>query len=636
MSIAENDLWSARERRAWTWPEKMSPSQWSERYRILTPDLTSEPGPWRGERVPYAAGLMDLFTRDGLEGIVCMKGAQIGWSEIMRNWIGYCIDRQPGPAMLVLPDRTSGQAAIVERVKPLLFSTPAVARHLTDRSWDITNEVIKTDAMSLFLAWATSSQALKSRPIRYIFFDEPDEYPRQTGPGGDPLSKGLKRLTTYAAKGKSRACIGGTPTTKHRPTWVHYQLCDDQKLFFCECPFCGLFQPLRWGAKGEGAGVKWPNTGEKDQIRRAARLKSEHLAAYQCAGCAKLIHDDQKQLMLAPGVWCGQGQTVDKGGKLQGDERQAKWVGVHIPSMYSPWLTFSDLAAEWIIAQAGDRMALMDFVNQRLAEPFELTSSETDKTILESKAPHLTAKPGETVDVAKRLIVPKWAMRLIATADTQGVDAETGYFYYSIRAWGFGWKSQLVDWGIVKSQAELYALCFNKPYPIEGGGECICHFLIIDSGGPRWQEVYDFAMDDPARVHPAKGANHPLVNMLDRRVNKDHGVILWYIDTLKSKDQLHALIHDADPARWALCDAVTQEYLDHLQAEHKIINPDGAESWVTKPGRPANHSLDLEHMQVAGAWIEGCGMNPPPDDGDEPKPDNPPQPSGTWVGGGTW
>jgi hypothetical protein len=40
---------------------------------------------------------------------------------------------------------------------------------------------------------------------------------------------------------------------------------------------------------------------------------------------------------------------------------------------------------------------------------------------------------------------------------------------------------------------------------MEAAGPVTPQMLLVDSGGPRWSEVYQFAQSDP-RIHPAKGA----------------------------------------------------------------------------------------------------------------------------------
>jgi hypothetical protein len=51
------------------------------------------------------------------------------------------------------------------------------------------------------------------------------------------------------------------------------------------------------------------------------------------------------------------------------------------------------------------------------------------------------------------MVVPKWARLLIATADTQGTDERPATSGTSIRAWGYDYRSQLIDFGVASSKA---------------------------------------------------------------------------------------------------------------------------------------------------------------------------------------
>src|SRR5687768_11709027 len=85
--------------------EQWTPSQWAERApRKLGKDETSEPGDWRNDRTPYLVGIMDAAAEPGVDEVVVVKGAQVGYSEATRNLLGYWVDLDPGPCLIVMPD----------------------------------------------------------------------------------------------------------------------------------------------------------------------------------------------------------------------------------------------------------------------------------------------------------------------------------------------------------------------------------------------------------------------------------------------------------------------------------------------------------------------------------------------------
>jgi phage terminase large subunit GpA-like protein len=575
--------------------ERWTPSQWAENCRVLSSEESSEPGPYSLDRTPYWRGVMDAAGDPLVEEVVNLKGAQIGWSEVCRNLFGFWVDLDPGPTMILMPDQKSAEDFKVERIDPLVSNTPSVRRHLTARAWDDTKHRIRFDTMSAFFVWAGSKSGTKSRPIRRLICEEPDEYPPFSSTGGDPLSKAEKRLTTFRDKGRAKILLGGTPTTRLGNTWKRWEMCSVRYHFWVPCPACNGYQQLQWKQ------VKWPAAGNgEDRAKHAERVRGVGLAYYECEHCKARIDDHHKPRMLRRGVWASEDQVVTQDGRVAGPEKSAKRIGFKISGLYSPWVLFGQLASEWIEAQ-GDVQALADFINQRLAEPFEEQRSKTEPNFIAEKA-----KGG-----GPPLIVPQWAKVIVATADTQGTDEQSGYFWYTIRAWGYDYRSQLLDYGVCSSKAELSDRVFTRTIPIEGSqGRVAPVGLWIDSGGPRWNEIYQWALSDN-RIHPTKGSAHKRTWVVDEKPQKRHNVVLWEIDTEQSKDLLHRLIHDPDRGKWLPHDQVNDDYCRQMCAESKVFNPTlNREEWV-EIVKNNNHLWDCEHQQAAVAWRLGCGMPEP-------------------------
>lgn len=602
---------------------RWSPSQWAENCRVLSDEETSEPGPYSLDRTPYWRGVMDAAADPLIEEIDCIKGAQIGWSEVCRNLFGYWVDLDPGPVMILMPDQKSCEDFKVERIDPLIKNTPAVSRHLTTRAWDDTKHRIRFDTMSAYFVWAGSKSGTKSRPIRRLICEEPDEYPPFSSTGGDPLSKAEKRLTTYRDKGRAKILLGGTPTRRSGNISKRWEMCPVRFHFWVPCPHCNRYQLLVWKQ------VKWPAAEDgEDRARHAERIKSVGLAYYECEHCAGRIDDHHKPRMLRRGIWASEDQVVTLDGRVAGPSRISRRVGFSISGIYSPWVLFGQLASEWIQAQ-DDPNDLADFINQRLAEPFEEQRAKPEPGIIREKSIGAPA-PG---------IVPQWARLLIATADTQGRDEQTGYFWYVVRAWGYDYRSQLIDFGVAHSKEELTERTIARQFPIEGDGRRVYpHGLWVDSGGPRWSEIYQLSQADP-RIHPVKGAAGARTWMVDERPQKKSGVILWEIDTNQSKDLLQRLaFSDPDRTKWMPHREINDDYCRQMSSEAKVFNPQQKrEEWI-EIIKNQNHLWDCEHYQCAVAWRLGAGVQgpkaaeeprtPPPVNDDRrpiwmpPRPDN--------------
>ena len=72
--------------------ERLTVSQWADKYRILPSTTSSEAGRWRTARTPYLKEIMDeLSITSDTQKVVVIKGTQIGATEASSNLIGYFI-----------------------------------------------------------------------------------------------------------------------------------------------------------------------------------------------------------------------------------------------------------------------------------------------------------------------------------------------------------------------------------------------------------------------------------------------------------------------------------------------------------------------------------------------------------------
>jgi phage terminase large subunit GpA-like protein len=600
-----SSLWTKEERRAWRWPVQQTPAQWAEQCRILGDDETSEPGPYRFDRTPYWREVLDKLADPTVEEIVCVKGAQVGWSELCRNAIGYWIDRDPAPILVLAPDRMMAQAYRDERLEPLFKHTPAVGRHLGTRAWDATKFRIKLNTCSLFITWAGSKSGAKSRPIGRLICEEPDEYPAFSSTGGDPLSKAEKRLTTYRDKGRAKLLVGGTPTTRSANCWKRWELCGARYWLWVPCPHCGRYQRLEWKR------VKWPKIeGSETSSAKAKRLRDNDLAWYECEHCQQRIEDRHKPTMLRGGRWLTEDQTVTEDGRTVGPITRSKRIGFSLSCLYSPWVSFSQLAAEWLESQ-NDIEALADFINQRLAEPWEQTVAAPREDEFSNKAEaarHMRLPVG---------VVPSWAGALFLTVDVQ----QNG-MWLVLRAWGHAYRSRLIWYGFVRSFDEVYTRA-TALYKVEDGRSCRVSLCLIDSGGgtaadareSRTQEVYRFCERAPGLLIPIKGASNEQLRTVRSspyaKTADGRPVPLFTVHTQRCKDELMRLVRNGDG--WELNEGVEPDYLRQMTSEHKVRRADGSMLWIQK-GSAENHCWDAEVYQVAAADpdLGRVGLIPPP------------------------
>ncbi len=558
----------------------------------MPPTVTAEPGRWRNERTPYLVEIMDAVTWPDVETIVFLKPTQVGFSEATRNELGYWIDVDPGPCLIVMPSEQAAKEIFEERLKPLLLETPALRRHVSKRADDMKVTAIKLATMSVYAGWAGSPQALASRPIRYLILDEVDKYPLFSGREADPISLGYKRLSTYGHR--ARVLIGSTPTTRYGQIWKWWESCGLQLHYVVPCPHCGEFQRLIFDQ------IKWPDIEPHDRLARAERIELENLAHYECEHCGGIIRDGHKPRMLTGGVWLAPDQSISKGGKVSGKRPKAKRVGFHINAIYSPWVAFSKLAAEFLRAVDDDAL-LMDFRNSRLAEPFEVRASSTKTDVILEKRKH----------AGPPMIVPAWAHKVFAAADVQ-----KDHIYYTVAAWGHAFRSQRITYGIVSTFDELAGRVLGATWAREDGRDppFITMALAIDQKY-RTDEVFSFAETDPGRIWPVAGSSRITAEPFrTSNVKAYEGVVRRTVNPIYWKDVLHGYIHADDVTLWLPHCETGEDYAKSMASEHKILDPQSqAFRWVPVSAGAPNHWWDCEYHLCWMARELGVASIPSPE-----------------------
>ena len=121
----------------------------------------------------------------------------LGKTEAILNIVGYHIDNDPAPILVLQPTLEMAQAFSKDRVAAgLIKSTPALRGKVKDpRSRDSGNTTLHKifPGGAITMVGANSPSGLASRPIRIVLCDEVDRYPPSAGSEGDPIQLARKR-----------------------------------------------------------------------------------------------------------------------------------------------------------------------------------------------------------------------------------------------------------------------------------------------------------------------------------------------------------------------------------------------------------------------------------------------------------
>ena len=593
-------VWSTAERQAWKLPDDINICDWADKSIILPARNSPEPGPYRTSRTPYARAIMDAFTDPEVHEITLKIAAQVCKTQCMYNMIGYIIDQDPSPTMMVMPKIEDRNTVINNRIRPMVEDSPVLRNHLTGKPWDLKKTEFWLDMMTLYYAGANSPSDMSQKSIRYLFFDETNKYPPFSGKESDPFSLAGERTTNFWDAKTISSC---TPTTPSGHISRNYKRSNRQK-YYLPCPHCGDYQVWIFSQLKIDGDVREPDF-----------IKQHGHVWYECEKCRGKIEESQKEELVAKGQWVPKGQTIDRDGKLHGKPLRSKWhSGFQGGKLISPWVAWRDIMAGWFEANppSGPIIAkLMNFKNSVLGEDFEETGQTIKLNDLESKRGNFS-----------RGTVPDECLILVASADYHEDNLGNVRIDYEVKGFGYGERNWVITSGSADNFEQLEDIILFSPFPWEdpeksGDKQDLAVVRLLVDSGFKPDKVYDFCLRHIGIAFPTKGAatrqRTPLVlSNLDRSAYKKKvryaGLQLIIIDTQFFKDKVsgYAQKEKGTPGSMEFYAEVPQVYFDEFCNEHKVkVTKNGRDEWIWKPrtSGAATHFLDTSVGTAAAAYF---------------------------------
>jgi len=548
--------------KTWRPPPDLQIDSWSDQYRKLSSESSAEPGQWRTDRVPFQREIMKVINDPNVEEVTFIKSAQVGATELLLNTIGYFIDQEPAPILVMQPTLAMAQTFSKDRLAPMLRDTTKLKGKVKDpRTRDGENTTLhkKFPGGHITVVGANSSSGLRSRPIRILLCDEVDSYPPSAGTEGDPINLAKKRTTTYYNR---KVILVSTPTIKGLSRIEKAYEESDQRIYLVPCPECEHKQQLLW------KNVIW-DEGKPDT------------ATLVCDSCGSVIPESKKQWMLMNGEW----QST----------KESKKIGFHISELYSPFRTIKEIVSDFLQAKKTPE-TLQTFINTTLGETFE----DQGESI---KADHLL----EMCENYNHEAVPNEILFLTAGVDTQkdrlevqvlgiGEDFETWVVEYRI-IWGN--PSTKETW------MELDAF-LKTTYGTQDGRNLPIICTCIDSGGLHTDMVYQFTKPrQTRRIFAIKGqsqAGKPIAGKPTFVTNRK--VALYPVGSDTGKEWIYARINNEERKLIHFPNTLDEEYFKQLSSEKKITKKYMGRDivkWIQT--RKRNEALDTMIYGVAAAYI---------------------------------
>lgn len=553
-------------------PPDLTVSEWADLYRKLSTESSAEPGQWRTERAPYQREIMNAISDPEIQTVVIMSSAQVGKTEFILNVIGYHIDLDPAPIMVIQPTKELAQAFSKDRLAPMIRDTPSIQGKVADaRSRDSGNTMLhKTfPGGHITLVGANAPSGLASRPIRILLADEVDRYPASAGSEGDPLNLARKRTNTFWNR---KLVYVSTPGIKGVSRIEAEYLNSTMEQWQLPCPSCGHFQPLAWG---------------------------------------QIIFDSVSMVCSSCGTIHNEFEWKSGTGKWVVRNPGAKSRGFHLNEMASPWKRWQEIIDDFHNAQKeakkGNIELLKSWVNTSLGETWEEKGEgvESDELV----------KRRERYDCE----VPENALVL-----TCGVDVQDNRLEYEIVGWGLEKESWGIQYGVIMGDPgqehvwEMLDGVLEKSFQRKDGQVLQIMTTCIDSGGHHTKTVYEYCKTrEIRRVWAIKGQGGSGTSYIHRpKKRNDAGAWLFNIGVDVGKDTMTSRLKvqfegpgychfPIDTGK-----GYDQAYFDGLTSEHRVIRYTKGQAkinWEKRTSGSRNEPFDLRNYATAAFEI----LNPP-------------------------
>lgn len=553
-------------------PPIMTVSQWADAERRLSAESSAEAGRWNTDRAPYQREILDAVNNPECEEVVIMSSAQVGKTELILNTIGYYIDYDPAPILVVNPTIEMAQTFSKDRLAPMIRDTPALRGKVRDaKSKNSGNTILHKQFPGghITMAGANSPASLASRPIRIALMDEIDRYPASAGTEGNPIKLAEKRTTTFWNRKKIKV---STPTVKGQSQIEAEFLTGSQEEWCVPCPCCGKYQPYEWG-----------------------RIHFSDVTM-ECKFCGEHISEvDWKQ---------------QKGKYIAKFPDRKRKRSFHLNELASPWKHWEEIIREFREAQKelkenGDINKMKTWINTTLGETWEERGKSADDDSIIGRRERYEAD------------IPDGAVVL-----TAGVDVQDDRFEIEITGWGRGYES----WGIKYDKIfgdlekeetwDLLENYLDKEFYFASGSSLLIACTCIDTGGHFTTQCYKWLKKmerKSKRIYGVKGMGGPGIPLIHKlSTNNQLKVKVFILGVDSGKEILMTRLNTVDEGP-GYCHfpinadrGYNETYIKGLNSEQRVVHiKDGRPviKWVKKAGGIRNEPLDLRNYSTAAVEI---------------------------------
>lgn len=601
--------------------------QWSDLYVFLDSRFSARPGRFDSRYTYYLRRPMRALSDRRIRRVTIKKGAQVGFTTMLANWLMYLVDMDPGPTLLVQSSNKMVRRYVRRELHPRFLGCERLAQYLPEnRRTQFTTSEMYFKTMDLFATGAGNAAQLASLPIKNAAGDEVDKWPLEDEK--EASRKDLLEVRTITYEDTRKIVLGSTPTIPEMTISTEHAK-GSMEEYHTPCPHCGhlqvmLFENLFWDHKTnkQKDGTWNLDAVEKNTQLRCSRTSlvpigtslaepgrirdelppgrtlEELQAAFDSQPCGKLIPQTKKIWMMRRGVWI----STNPGAP-------ADHCSVALRGELSNKPNWGSLVKQFL--QDKDKPGgLHHFYNSYLGRDWERRANTvTRKAIQRIQDESPKYELGRPDDPEAVLELPFRPVILTMQVDVQQME-----FYWTIRAWHDDGSRYPIAIGKSVSYDEIVRIS-NRVWKHSNTGEEFSVFMgIMDSGyrSKRGAAVYSFVHEQGGRWVASKGGGYkgkeaPVVETTVQHRYQGEEVSIPFIhyndDVLKEHFYRFVLKERREPRYW-LAQTLDPDFVEQLTMEklRERKRPDGRvyHEWFTE-GDP--HYGDCEKLGEIFAFL---------------------------------
>lgn len=552
--------------RIWNPKTKPSPLAWAEENVYLDKRFTPRPGRYDCGYTPYMRGPHEWFGDPRIRQITLVKAAQIAGTTWLANCMMWVIAEEPGPILYVTSTGENAKSWSERELIPRIKNCGPLKPLMPENDDDFRKSEMHFQSCTLRLTGSNSEGNLASRPIRFLFADEVDKWPPESGKEAPALQLAKARTNFY--RRTSKTCVTSTPTIESGAVWKEF-LEGSQHYFFIPCLDCGEMQPLvfehiRWPDHHRDLAGGW----DLDAVAREAH--------YECRACKSPWSQAMQHRLISNGDW-----------NATNPKAPADHISAHISSLYSPQFSWGDLARMFLQKKSSPG-GLHDFYNNFLGLPWENRAAQVkEEAVLDLRATY------------RLLEIPVEPRILTICADVG--ERET---HYSVESRIESGESWVIDYGTVLSPEDLVSESFLAARKYRFGDKWYTpRFGLIDSGY-NTERVYEVCARSRGLFMPSKGSTAAFGTWTLSQVSGYPQLrLVTYVDFTAKVELYLNRINKKLPPQLHLPADVGQDFLDGHIGQQLLEFPGARHAPKYFKKLPNDHYGDCSKLHGVANWV---------------------------------